>query len=79
MITAVYLVGALFFQRYWARAGDSLFAVFAAAFLLLAMNQAAIVVAGIAREENSWIYLLRLAAFTLIIAAIVRTNVAARR
>jgi hypothetical protein len=79
MIAMGYLVGALFFFRYWVRSGDTLFLVFAGSFLLLAIGPIAMVVLEIAREENSWVYLLRVAAFTLIIVAIVRKNVEARR
>ncbi|HUN39790.1 MAG TPA: DUF5985 family protein [Acetobacteraceae bacterium] len=74
VITAGFLLGSLFFFRFWTRSRDPLFAAFAAAFLLLALNQALLVLAGIPREEQSWTYLLRLAAFTLIAAAIIHKN-----
>ncbi len=51
-----------------------MFAAFAATFLLLAMNTALVVILDVPREEVGWIYLLRLAAFTLIIIAIVKKN-----
>jgi hypothetical protein len=69
-----YIVAGLFFARFWRRTGDDLFAAFAAAFLLLAINTALVVILDVPREELGWIYLLRLAAFTLIIVAIVRKN-----
>jgi len=74
MITAGFLLGALFFIRFWTRSRDLLFAAFSAAFLLLALNQTLLVIANIPREEQSWTYLLRLAAFTLIAAAIIHKN-----
>ena len=46
-------------------------------FWLLALNQAIATLSGIPREEQSWIYLLRVAAFTLIIIAVVRKNLRA--
>ena len=46
-----------------------------AAFWLLACAQALVALSGIPREEQSWIFLIRLAAFVLLIVAIVRKNV----
>jgi hypothetical protein len=74
LITMGYLVAGLFFLRFWRRTHDGLFMVFAIAFWLLTANSALVVLGGIPREEHSWIYLLRLAAFVLIIIAIVRKN-----
>lgn len=74
VITMGYLIAGLFFLRFWSRTRDKLFVAFACAFWLLALNQALVALAGVPREEQSWIYLLRLAAFTLIIAAIVGKN-----
>jgi hypothetical protein len=47
---------------------------FAVAFWLLALSQALLVLLSIPLEEWSWVFLLRLAAFTLIIAAVVAKN-----
>jgi hypothetical protein len=74
LITMGYVVAGLFFLRFWRRTHDGLFLVFAIAFWLLAANQGLVVIDGIPQEEKSWIYLLRLAAFVLIIVAIVRKN-----
>ena len=74
VVTMGYLLAGLFFLRFWRRTKDSLFVVFAVAFWLLALNQAIVTLSGVAREELSWVYLLRLAAITLIIIAVVRKN-----
>lgn len=74
LITMGYLIAGLFFLRFWVRTGDRLFAAFAAAFWLLAANQALVAVVGVPREEHTWFYLLRLAAFLLIIGAVVGKN-----
>ncbi len=74
LITMGFAVCAVFFLRFWRRANDSLFLVFAIAFVLLALNQALSTLLGLPREERSWLYLLRLAAFLIIIAAIVRKS-----
>jgi hypothetical protein len=73
-ITLGFLLASLFFARYWRRTGDGLFLAFAAAFVLLGLQQALLVLSGIPVEERSPLYLLRLAAFLLIIIAIVRKN-----
>ena len=69
-----YFVAGLFFLRFLMRTRESLFGVFACAFWLLAANQALVALADVPREEQSWIYLLRLAAFVLIIVGIVAKN-----
>jgi hypothetical protein len=73
-ITLGFLVAALFFLRFWKRTRDSLFIAFAAAFALLALNQALLVLTDIPVEERSWLYLLRLSAFAIILASIWRKN-----
>ncbi|HVZ99996.1 MAG TPA: DUF5985 family protein [Caulobacterales bacterium] len=69
-----YAVAAIFFLRFWRRTRDGLFLAFALAFVLLALNSALTVILGSLLEERSWIYLLRLAAFCLLIVAILRKN-----
>jgi len=69
-----FLMAGLFFLRFWTRTRDLLFAAFAAAFWLLAANQALVAVIDVPREERSWIYLLRVAAFAIIIAAVIWKN-----
>jgi hypothetical protein len=68
------LIAAMFFARFWRRSGDTLFAIFAAAFVLLALGQVLLALTNVPVEERSWIYLLRLAAFVLIIVGIVHKN-----
>lgn len=77
-VTMGYVIAGLFFLKFWSRTRDTLFAVFAGAFWLLALNQALAALAGVPREDLSWIYLLRLLAFVLIIAAIVGKNLGQR-
>ena len=78
LIAAGYTVAGLFFLSFCRRTKDSLFAVFAVAFWLMALNQALPVLLGVPREEQGGIYLLRLAAFILIIGAILRKNLSGR-
>ena len=74
MVAAGFLVSGLFFLRFWRRTHDSLFIAFALAFWLLGLGQTLVALTDIPVEERSWIYLLRLAAFSLIRIAIFRKN-----
>jgi hypothetical protein len=74
MITMGYLVAGSFFFRFWWRTKDMLFTYFGVSFFILAFSQALSALAGIPREDQSWIYLLRLAAFTLLIVGIIGKN-----
>lgn len=78
-ITLGYAVIGLFFLRFWRRTGDGLFAAFAGAFGLMAMNSFLVEFLNLPREHVGWVYLLRLGAFALIIAAIVNKNMSAQR
>jgi len=78
LIAASFLVCALFFLRFWKRTKDALFIAFAAAFALLAIQQFLGTLLGLPEEERSWIYLLRLAAFSIVIIAILGKNLQKR-
>ena len=78
-VSAGFLVAGLFFLRFWRRSRDGLFAAFAIAFWLLGLNQALLTFSNISAEERTWLFLLRLAAFVLILAAIWRKNAGAAR
>ena len=69
-----YAISGLFFLRFWVRTRDRLFAAFALAFWLMALNQAVSAFSRQADAENSAAYLLRLAAFVLIIFAVLGKN-----
>jgi hypothetical protein len=73
-----FLTAALFFLRFWRRTHDGLFLAFAIAFALLGLGQAVQALANIADEERSYVFLIRLVAFTLILIAIFRKNRATR-
>lgn len=71
---AGYAVAALFFLRFWASSRDRLFAMFSAAFAILAVQRLAIALTRTTFEDQSAMYLLRLIAFIIIIVAIVDKN-----
>jgi uncharacterized protein DUF5985 len=74
MLTAGFMACGLFFARFWWRSRDLLFLAFAAAFWLLALNTALVVVVTGSDENKSWFYLLRVAAYVLIAIAVIRKN-----
>ena len=78
-VSAGFLVAGLFFLRFWKKSRDGLFAAFAIAFWLLGLNQALLTFSSVPAEERTWLFLLRLAAFVLILAAIWRKNAGAPR
>jgi hypothetical protein len=79
VVTMGFATASLFFLRFWRRTGDGLFLSFAAAFFLLGLMQALLALADISAEERSLFYLIRLAAFVLIIFAIWNKNRAVKR
>lgn len=69
----LFVIG-LFFVRFYRERRDSLFALFAAAFWLMAANNAALGLSDAAAETRIHLYIIRLVAFVLIIWAIVAKN-----
>lgn len=69
-----FVIAGLFFLRFWSRVRDPFFIWFALAFWLLGLGQSILALAGVPLEERSSVYLIRLAAFLLIIFAIFRKN-----
>ena len=73
-ITMGFLVAGLLFLRFWKQTRESLFASFALAFWLLGLAQALLALSVVPVEERSWLYLLRLVAFALILTSVWRAN-----
>jgi hypothetical protein len=69
-----FLISAMFFVRFYRRTGDRFFAFLGTAFAVMSANQVALAVLGEDSEYRSWVYLVRLAAFALILAAIYDKN-----
>lgn len=69
-----FAICALFFLRFWRKTREGLFLAFALAFLLFGIGQTILAVANVPTEERGSIYLIRLAAYLLILAAIYRQN-----
>lgn len=70
-----YFIAGVFFLRFWTKTRERLLLIFACAFWLLAIGQTLLGLLNLDREEQSWIYLIRLLAFSLIIVGIISVNV----
>jgi len=73
-IVAGFALAGLFFLKSWKRTRDELFLAFTGAFWLLGLGQALITFSDIPLEERTPLYLMRLAAFVLILTAVWRKN-----
>ena len=73
------LIVTVFFLRYWRASHDRLFALFALAFGVLSVNAVAFTLLRARDEETHFLYVVRLAAFLIILYAIWDKNRAARR
>lgn len=76
-LAAAYLTAALFFLSFWRETRDRLFGFFAGAFTLLALQRVALAWALVNTRGTTLDYILRLAAFLLILVAIIDKNRAA--
>ncbi len=78
LLSMASLVAGLFFLRYWKDSGERLFAFFAVAFGLMAANWITLAAVDPAFEARHFIYVIRLAAYILIIVGIIDKNRALR-
>jgi hypothetical protein len=69
-----YGVAALFFLRFWRETRDRLFLIFSLAFWILGIQRLALNLSPVTGEDRTWLYLLRLLGFVLILGAIVDKN-----
>ena len=74
MIAMGCFVASLFFVRFWRTTREPLFAWFAAAFAVLGVQRVGGIVSSAWVEDSTWLYVLRLAGFLLIIVGIVAAN-----
>ncbi len=64
----------VFFLRFWRDTRDSLFLAFAVAFIIEGLNRSAMLFLSQPNEGSTWIYLVRLLAFLLILGGIIHKN-----
>ncbi|MEP7119405.1 MAG: DUF5985 family protein [Byssovorax sp.] len=65
---------ALFFLRFWRKTGDRLLAAFSLAFGLMAVVRVLPRIVPVSGEHTHYMYVLRLLAYVLILAAIIDKN-----
>lgn len=68
------LASGLFFLKFWRETRDSLFLAFALAFIIEGLNRTIFLFLAHPSEGSPWIYVVRLLAFLLILAAILHKN-----
>ncbi len=73
-IIAGYAVVGLYFLRFWRDTRDRLFGLFAISFWLLALQRVLLTATGDLGERGAYLYLVRLAAFVLIVFAVLDKN-----
>ena len=74
MLVMGYAVITIYFLRFWRDTRDRLFLLFALAFVLLALQRLGLTFLDIHTANATWLYVLRLSAFLLIIVAIIDKN-----
>ena len=74
----LYWIAALFFARFYQRTQDRFFFGFAISFFLLGFERVALLALFEPDETKTWVYLIRLMAFAVLIYAIVDKNRASR-
>ncbi|MET0342282.1 MAG: DUF5985 family protein [Polyangiales bacterium] len=77
-IAAVNVIAGLFFLRFWRQTRERLFALLGAAFCVFALNYLCLIVVQPGPESRHWVYLLRLAAFLLILGGVIDKNLRPR-
>jgi hypothetical protein len=68
------LLVALYFLRFWFESRDRLFFIFSLAFSIFAVNRILLSILDVENEARTFVYVLRLIAFLLIILGIVDKN-----
>lgn len=68
------LAAGVFFLRFWRDTRDFLFLSFGVAFIIEGLNRCALLFVNQANEGATWVYLIRLFAFLLILIGIINKN-----
>ena len=78
LVTMGFAMGGFYFLKFWRRSKDSVFLSFGLAFMLLAFSAGIGAFLSVA-DNHAWSYLPRLAAFLLIITAIISKNLSGNK
>ena len=74
VIAAFSAIAGVFFVRFWRETHDSFFLAFAVFFFVEAGNRVALLFLTRPNEGSPWIYVIRLVALLIILAAILQKN-----
>jgi uncharacterized membrane protein HdeD (DUF308 family) len=74
VIAMASITASVFFLKFWRSTRDTFFLAFAAFFLIEAVDRVALLFFSKPNEGSPWIYLVRLLALLLILAAILKKN-----
>jgi uncharacterized membrane protein HdeD (DUF308 family) len=74
IISAFSIIAGVFFVRFWRETRDSFFLAFAVFFFVEAGNRIALLFLSRPNEGSPWIYVIRLIALLIILAAILHKN-----
>jgi len=74
IIATASVTAGVFFLRFWRDTRDSLFLAFGVAFLIEGINRSGMLLLRQPNEGSTWIYLIRLLAFLLILGGIINKN-----
>ena len=74
VIVTTSLAAGAFFLKFWKQTRDRLFVIFAVSFVILALTRIVMVIMDLPDNEHTVLYWLRLAAYLLILLAIVDKN-----
>ena len=74
LIVALCMVAALVFLKFWRQSHDRLFGFFSGAFFLLGLNYVLLAFNPRESEIRAYLYVIRLAAFVIIIVGILDKN-----
>jgi len=74
VIATASMTAGVYFLKFWRDTRDEFFLLFAAAFIVEALNRASMLLIEKPNEGNPWVYLVRLLSFLLVLAAILKKN-----
>lgn len=74
VVATTSVTAGVFFLRFWRETRDTLFLTFAIAFIIEGVNRTFMLFLKNPNEGSPWIYMVRLFAFLLILAGILRKN-----
>ena len=74
VVATASVIASAFFFRFWKHTRDTLFLSFGIAFLVEGLNRVAVLFLAHPNEGSPWIYIVRLFAYLLILAGILKKN-----